>query len=200
MDDRKTIIPPAQLAAIESDSRILGFSMDSMPKTGALLRTLVSSKPKSRILELGTGTGIGTCWIADGMDKMSTLTTIDNDISVVEVARKHLDSNPRITFLIEDGADFIQKSNNQLFDLIFADAWPGKFQYLDETLDLLAPGALYIIDDLLPQPSWPEGHAPRVPLLIEKLMKRDDLTCTSMEWSSGILIAAKHNNPLKRDR
>jgi hypothetical protein len=28
---------------------------------------------------------------------------------------------------------------------------------------------IYFIDDLLPQPNWPEGHAPRVPALIEDL-------------------------------
>ena len=45
------------------------------------------------------------------------------------------------------------------FDLIFADTWPGKFSQLPETLALVRPGGFYVVDDLLPQPNWPEGHA-----------------------------------------
>jgi len=58
------------------------------------------------------------------------------------------------------------------FDLIYADAWPGKFTHLDRALSLLNRGGIYFIDDLLPQPNWPEGHAPRVPALIEDLERR----------------------------
>ena len=47
------------------------------------------------------------------------------------------------------------------FDLIFADAIPGKYEHLNETLALLRRGGLYVVDDMLPQPTWPKDHAPR---------------------------------------
>ena len=59
------------------------------------------------------------------------------------------------------------------FDLIYADAWPGKFTHLDLALSLLTPGGIYFIDDLLPQTSWPEGHAAKVPPLIAYLSDRN---------------------------
>ena len=68
-------------------------------------------------------------------------------------------SDPRVTFHVMDGADFISNAPQDRFDLIYADAWPGKFTHLDETLSLLRVGGIYFIDDLLPQPNWPEGHA-----------------------------------------
>ena len=46
-----------------------GFTMPSEIKTCSLLRTLAASKPSSKFLELGTGTGLSTCWILDGMDQ-----------------------------------------------------------------------------------------------------------------------------------
>ena len=73
-----------------------------------------------------------------------------------------------MTFHIVDGAEFIQRASRGQFDLIYADAWPGKFIHLDETLALLRPGGMYVIDDLLPQPNWPDGHAPKVPALIQR--------------------------------
>ena len=68
--DRKQLdmTPPAQLAAIQAATETLGFDMPSIPQTGALLRALAASKPAARVLELGTGTGIATCWLLDGLD------------------------------------------------------------------------------------------------------------------------------------
>lgn len=37
-----------------------GFEMSCEPDTGALLRTLAAARPAARLLELGTGAGIGT--------------------------------------------------------------------------------------------------------------------------------------------
>ena len=67
-----------------------------------------------------------------------------------------------------DGEAFLRDASGS-FDLIYADAWPGKFSHLDEALGLLAAGGFYVIDDLLPQPNWPEGHAPKVPALVDDL-------------------------------
>ena len=61
-----------------------------------------------------------------------------------------------------DGAEFLQQSASRQFDLIYADAWPGKFSHLSDALSLLRGGGVYVIDDLLPQPNWPDGHAAKV--------------------------------------
>ncbi len=50
--------PPKALGLIEAETKAIGFSIGSERLTGALLRTLAASKPKAKILELGTGTGI----------------------------------------------------------------------------------------------------------------------------------------------
>ena len=75
--------------------------------------------------------------------------------------------------------------------MIFADAWPGKYSEIDEIIDLVKVGGMYIIDDMLSQPNWPEGHQQKVDGLIEYLETRDDLNLTKMNWSTGIIIAAK---------
>lgn len=62
---------------------------------------------------------------------------------------------------------------------------------LDHVLALLRPGGLYIIDDMLPQASWPEGHAPRVPRLMTTLADRAELCVVNLAWSSGLVVAAR---------
>jgi predicted O-methyltransferase YrrM len=81
---------PSMLKNIEAETQALGFAMASGRKTGAFLRTLAAVMPGGSVLELGTGTGLATCWLLDGMDEAASLITVDNDESVVAVARKHL--------------------------------------------------------------------------------------------------------------
>ena len=68
MNDAEHLSPPAVLAAIAREAVALGFPMASDAKTGSLLRTLAASKPAGTFLELGTGTGMATAWMLEGMD------------------------------------------------------------------------------------------------------------------------------------
>lgn len=186
-----TMQPPEKLPAIEQDTERLGFDMPSVRETGALLRHLAATGPNLRILELGTGTGLATCWLLDGMAPSSQITTVDNDEAVLAVAERHLGSDARLTILKEDAAVYLERSHPATFDLIFADAWPGKFSHLDQSIALLSEAGIYAVDDLLPQPNWPEGHAPRVPVFIDNLRARSELTVEFREWSSGLLLASR---------
>jgi predicted O-methyltransferase YrrM len=190
MDDFEIHSVPPGIAGILRDTEALRFGMASEPRVGALLAALVASKPGGRFLELGTGTGHGTAWLLAGMDAASLLETVDSDPDVVAVAQRHLASDSRVTFHVMDGADFLRRSSNQ-FDLIYADAWPGKFSQLDEALSLLRPGGIYVIDDLLPQPNWPDGHAPRVPALIDDIERRAGFVTVRLAWASGLMLVVR---------
>lgn len=191
MNDREFSHTPGALEAIHNDTEELGFTMASEPRTGALLSALAASKPGGRLLELGTGTGVGTAWLLAGMDADARLETVDTDAHVVAVARRHLAMDSRVTFHLMDGIDFIDRCPKDQFDLIYADAWPGKFVHLDETLSLLRVGGLYLIDDLLPQANWPEGHAPRVPALVESLEHRSEFASVKLGWASGLMLVVR---------
>jgi predicted O-methyltransferase YrrM len=193
VDDIRLARTPHTLDAIRAETEALGFTMVSEPKVGALLATLAAAKPAGRFLELGTGTGHGTAWILAGMDASSHLDTVDTDSTVVEAARRHLGSDARVAFHVMDGAAFITESSPDWYDLIYADAWPGKFTHLEETLALLRRGGIYVIDDLLPQPNWPEGHAPKVPALIEAIERHPELATVRLAWASGLMLAVRRH-------
>src|SRR5437773_535180 len=73
----------------------------------------------------------------------------------------------------------------------YADASPGKFTHLDLALSLLAIGGIYFIDDLLPQPNWPDGHSPRIPALIRDLENRPGFVMTKLAWATGLMILVR---------
>src|SRR5262245_31147098 len=150
MNDTEFSRQPASIADIVADTEARSFTMMSETKVGSLLAVLAASKPGGRLLELGTGTGHGTAWLLAGMNETATLDSVDTDEAVVAVARRHLAGDRRVTFHVTDGAAFLTKEGLRPFDVIYADAWPGKFSHLDEALSLLRPGGVYVIDDLLP--------------------------------------------------
>lgn len=182
---------PAAYNAIERETSDAGFSMASDKQTCSLLRTLAASKPKSNLLELGTGTGLSTSWILDGMDIYSSLTSIDFDDRFLRVARKYLSADERLRLVHADGGEWIIQNKHLRFDYIFADTWHGKYLLLEETLSMLNSGGLYIIDDMLPQGNWPEGHDIKASYLIKSLESRNDIYLTKQVWATGIIIAVK---------
>ena len=190
MDDQIIENIPVQYMKIKEATEKLNFNMASDLYTGSLLKTLTASKPAGRILELGTGTGLATAWIAAGLDVDSSLITVENNSLLIDIAKKYINDN-RVEFVFADGYDWLTNYNGQPFDLIFADAMPGKYHLFDETMNLLKSGGFYVIDDMLPQPNWPAGHDKKVDDLINKLEERTDLVMTKLIWSTGIIIVTK---------
>jgi predicted O-methyltransferase YrrM len=193
MNDHEIARIPAALRGVRRDTERIGFALVSEPKTGSLLRALAASKPRGEFLEIGTGTGVGTAWLLEGMDADSRLTSVDSDPKVLEIARRHLGHDSRVTFRLVDGARFLEQSVQQQFDLIYADAWPGKFTHVDLALSLLKVGGIYFVDDLLPQASWPEGHASKVPALIAELEGQPGFVATKLAWASGLMVLVRTN-------
>lgn len=179
-----------QHQALLEASRRIGFSMNIDALTGSLLRTLAASKPGGHFLELGTGTGLSTAWLLEGMNDASALVSIENDPACIAIAREFLGEDPRLTLLCEDADAWLNRNEAQ-FDFIFADTWAGKYRLLDAALAALKPGGLYVVDDLLPQPNWPDGHHAKADALLADLTSRPELRTTMLEWSTGILIGVK---------
>lgn len=182
---------PVTLEAIERDTKNSGFTMPSERKTGSLLSILAAAKPDGHFLELGSGTGLSTAWLLSGMNQSASLDSVDNDNAVLEIARRHLGSDRRVTFHNYDGEDFIRQAQPDSYDLIFADAWPGKYSLFDETLGLLKIGGFYVIDDMCPQPNWPAGHKDKVEYLLDKLNGRSDLKICRLAWATGIVVCCR---------
>jgi predicted O-methyltransferase YrrM len=191
MDDSNIPNKPKILYEIEAKSKEIGFTMPSDRYVGSLLKTLIASKPNSRLLELGTGIGLSLSWMIDGMDAESRLTTIDNDPKLIEIARAYFGKDSRVEILCMDGTRWINGYKGEGFDLVFADAWPGKYSDIEKLLDLVNVGGFYIIDDMSIQANWPEGHHENVNNLIDYLEKREDFNLTKLDWSTGIIIMTR---------
>ncbi|MEL6923740.1 MAG: class I SAM-dependent methyltransferase [Bacteroidota bacterium] len=189
-DNHFTDIPKIY-GQLQTKSKEIGFTMPSDLYIGSFLKTLVASKPAGRFLELGTGMSLSLSWMVAGMGAEANLVSVDNDPQLIEIAESFFADDDRVQLVCEDGAVWMQNYEGPAFDLIFADAWPGKYHNLDEVLALLKTGGFYIIDDMTPQANWPEGHAQKAERLIATLEQRSDLQLTKMTWSTGVIMAVK---------
>ncbi|RIV33025.1 methyltransferase domain-containing protein [Flagellimonas lutimaris] len=192
MDQSAILEKPKQYRNLLAKSKEMGFTMPSDIYIGTLLKTLTASKPSGNFLELGTGIGLSLSWLIQGMDENSKITSIDNDPALIEVAKMFFYEEDRLELICADGGEWLNEyKGGDSFDLIFADAWPGKYSYLDTTLALLNKGGYYVIDDMQKQSNLPEGHEEKANALVKVLEKRDDITITKMNWSTGLIVAVK---------
>lgn len=182
---------PDVIEKIDSEANALSFKQPSDDLSGALLQLLVASKPQGHFLELGTGAGRATAWMLQGMSQQSTLTSVESDAHLIAIAQQYLGHDSRLTLIQELGESVLERLSKMSFDLVFADTWPGKYHHLEEALDLVKIGGFYVIDDMLPQPNWPEGHDLKAKTLMNTLENDTRFRTLKMEWASGIMVLVR---------
>ena len=182
---------PFIIEQIDAQSNLADFKQPSDDLSGAFLQVLVASKPNGNFLELGTGAGRATAWILQGMDEGSKLISVESDEKLVQIAQSALGGDGRLEIIQETGETVLERLAPNSFDLVFADTWPGKYNHLQEALQLVKAGGFYLIDDMLPQPNWPEGHDLKVKNLIDTLEKDNRFKLVKMEWASGLIMLVK---------
>ena len=185
-----TLLEPPIVETLRAEAAKQGFEESCAPETGALLRMLAAAKPKGRLLNLGTGFGVSCAWLLDGMSQNAELWTVDIDEAGSAVAKTHLDN--RLHVAVEDATAFLEGASalGQRFDLVFADAMPGKYERRDLALDLVAKGGFYVVDDLSPTSGWVEGAALAAKLSAE-IEADQRFVSLDLDWSTGHLVAVR---------
>jgi len=188
MNDNPIDVPPLVAKAQEIADRGQ-WRLSSEPRTGALLRTLAASKPGARILEVGSGVGVGSGWLLAGMDETARLTTLEIHQKCAGLCRDLLAPDHRAEVITADATEWLEHYDGSPFDLVFVDTTTAKFDRRDLLFAHMADGALLVADDLLPGPTWTADHPPRVERFRQEIITEPNLVTTLMDWASGLVIA-----------
>src|SRR5713226_2745830 len=111
---------PTSVRAARSVAAEAGFDYSSDDRVGRLLSVLAAAVPqRGRILELGTGAGVGTAWIVHGLGDRSDVevTTVEAEQEMEDLAQRQV--WPTYVRFIVDDAVHVLASLGQ-FDLLFA--------------------------------------------------------------------------------
>jgi predicted O-methyltransferase YrrM len=135
-------------------ARELGFTRSCIPEVGRLLRVLTPGR--SRVGEIGTGTGVGAAWIVSTLDEGASFVTVEFDEERAAAAA-HLFAGLRNVRVLHGDWHRVMPREAP-FDLLFYDG--GGKQRPDhdgqQVVDLLEPGGLVVMDDLTPGRTGPD--------------------------------------------
>ena len=174
-----------------------GFVQSSEEVVGRLLRLLVALKPGGRYVELGTGMGTGLVWLLSALGADGEIVTVEFEADLQAVARAELGADDRVTWVLGDGSAWLRaavKDQEGTFDGVFADTWPGKYHDRDLAMRLVKPGGWYLVDDLYPQPGWPDGHQVSVAQLVADLTSLESWITEFFDIGSGVMVCVNSGN------
>ena len=183
-------LPPVVTHAY-TRARDLGFKGSSTPEVGRLLAVLAAAVPSGgRILELGTGAGVGLAWIVHGLGERKDVAVIS-----VEHDREKLGVLERVdwpSFVSIIAGDAVRLARTLGgFDLIFADTpGRGKLYSLAHAVGALLPGGILILDDMAIVDAPPARRA-RLASVRNQLFGSPDLCCTELPISGALLLASR---------
>jgi predicted O-methyltransferase YrrM len=183
----------AHVAAARQRAAQAGFQLSSDDEVGRLLAVLAAATPRGgRILELGTGVGVGLAWLVTGLGQRTDVEvlSVENDPDLFAHA-----CGARwpefVALRCADALALLEQVGK--FDLIFADAEGGKTEGLECTIGALRPGGLLVVDDMTARPDdarhsqlWPQLANVR-----EILLGHRGLVCVELAWASGLIVCAR---------
>jgi demethylmenaquinone methyltransferase/2-methoxy-6-polyprenyl-1,4-benzoquinol methylase len=182
---------PPLVAAATARAAAAGFPMSCDPVTGRLLAVLAAHLPAgARVLELGTGAGVGAAWIVSGLLPRTdvTVTSVEKDPATAAVAIAG-DWPPFVDLRHGDALEVLAAGGR--FDLIFADAPAGKWEGLDRSVAALGDRGLLVVDDMTPEPGWSDGHRAAVARIRQALLSAPGLTSAELAVGSGVILSAR---------
>lgn len=140
---------PHQSAAREKGIE-LGV-LDATPGSGAYLRYIASLISAQSVVEIGTGSGVGTLWLLKGILNSGVITTIDPEVQHVQIAKQvfteaDIAAN-RYRLITSDYLDVMRKLADRAYDLVVFRGNPEDiFDVIDEAHRILRTGGILAID------------------------------------------------------
>jgi predicted O-methyltransferase YrrM len=171
-----------------------GFRFSCEPPVGRLLATLCAAvPPDGRILELGTGAGVGTAWLVHGLGGRTDarVLTVEKERSTAALAGE-AGWPAWVDIRVGDALDLLPTLGR--FDLVFADAQGGKWTGLDRTIAALAPGGVLLVDDMDVSRSYRADFTEALDRVRRTILGDPRLVAVELPVSSGLILATRRHD------
>jgi len=120
------------------------------PGTGAALRFIAAASGAQTVVEVGTGTGVGTLWLLNGMTEGGLLTSIDSDVELQNAAKAAVAAAGRsgsARLIAGRALEVLPRLTDNGYDLMVVNADPSEYGlFLSQALRLLRPGGIVVFN------------------------------------------------------
>lgn len=171
--------------------------------SGAFLQTLALALRAKSVVELGTGTGVGTLWLAGGVDESGTITSIDREAEHIQLAREACEemeiSTQRVRLIHGSPYDILQKLTDSGYDMIVVRDYFGDLsELMNHSYRILRTGGVCILVHALhggkvaDLAQRDEVTVARRELLRNLRANRERWTCSLNGLGDGVFVAVKN--------
>lgn len=189
----------------KSQARARGLELgvvDTTPGSGAFLKYLAATLKAQSVVEVGTGSGVGSLWLLDGMLESGTLTSIDDEMEHSQTAKQAFSdadiAQSRYRLITNNVLDVISKLTDRGYDLVVLRHNPEDLGFvINESHRILRSGGALVIDNYFGGGKVPDAaqRDPRTVALRDtgKIIRNDtDHWVTSLiTVGDGLLVATK---------
>ncbi|CAB4531204.1 unannotated protein [freshwater metagenome] len=176
--------------------------VDVSQGTGAYLRQLAHQIKAQSVVEIGTGSGVGSLWLLEGMLSSGTLTSIDDEMEHTSIAKLALAdadiAQSRFRLITNSVMDVMTKLTDRAYDLVIFRHNPEDLSFaISEAHRILRSGGVFVVDNFFGGAKVPDPaqRDPKTVALREagKLIKADtESWVTSLiPVGDGLLLATK---------
>jgi predicted O-methyltransferase YrrM len=155
--DAVALPPHPLLVELEERSRADGMPLVSR-ETGRFLSTVVTAMQASRILEVGTGYGYATLWMALAQPRMGRIWTIEPDIARTDVAQSYFrraEEDDYIETFNTPVHEMLENFPHRNLDVVFVTAGQSEYRdYLELLIPMLKLSGLAIFENALDDPAF----------------------------------------------
>ncbi len=169
--------------------------------TGALLRVLAAAKDARAVVEIGTGAGVGSLWLLEGMNPDGVLTTIDPEPEFQRAARAAVRkagvASHRSRFINDRALDVLPRLAQGAYDMVVVDGPPAEVpKYLDHAARLLRRGSLLVVINALwhgnvADPARRDMNTVIMREMTRALLESDQFTCVLLPIGEGVEVAVR---------
>jgi predicted O-methyltransferase YrrM len=177
-------------------------AIDASQGTGAYLRLLAHQLNAQSVVEIGTGSGVGSLWLLEGMIASGTLTSIDDEMEHTAIAKLAMTdaevAQSRYRFITNSVMDVMTKLTDRAYDLVVYRHNPEDLAFaISEAHRILRSGGVFVIDNFYggSKVQDPAQRDPKTIALREagKMIKADSDSWVSalIPTGDGLLLATK---------
>jgi predicted O-methyltransferase YrrM len=191
--------------AIKVAARARGVEIGTRDLTqgaGAYLSFLAHLLKAQSVVEVGTGSGVGSLWLLDGMLRSGTLTSIDDEMEHTSIAKLALADAAiepsRYRLITNPVMEVMTKLTDRAYDLVVYRHNPEDLTYaISEAERILRSGGVFVVDNFFGggKVSDPAQRDPKTIALREagKALKTElEIWSTSLiPIGDGLLLATK---------